>query len=252
MNALRFLRTIHGWIGVLVIPWVLLYGLTGFYLNHERDMAFLFGSDEVDMLWREDQPGRLSDEAAARAWFAQVFPDLPVEKVTDEDYHGKPAFQIATGSLLVIAPKNSSFYFDKTSHVRQLHDDTGAVINHHVYWPSILKELHTHGWLRSPLGTNSCGSLQPAADRLRVDRCLSLDHSPLDAIKGPADRRTDVTRVAAAHSGDRETRSPPGSGDSPAPVFEQPRRDRPRPGLRWPRRSRALPQRASTSRRRSG
>jgi hypothetical protein len=153
MNALRFLRTIHGWIGVVVIPWVLLYGLTGFYLNHERDMAFLFGSDEVDLLWREDQPGRLSDEAAARAWFAQVFPDLPVEKVTDEDYHGKPAFQIATGSLLVIAPKNSSFYFDKTSHVRQLHDNTGAVINHHVYWPSILKELHTHGWLRSPLGT---------------------------------------------------------------------------------------------------
>ena len=114
MNALRFLRTIHGWIGVLVIPWVLLYGLTGFYLNHERDMAFLFGSDEVDLLWREDQPGRLSDEAAARAWFAQVFPGLQVEKVTGEDYHGKPAFQIATGSLLVIAPKNSSF-FPRTS-----------------------------------------------------------------------------------------------------------------------------------------
>ena len=153
MIALRLLRTIHGWIGILVVPWVLLYGLTGFYLNHERDMAFLFGNDEVDTLWREDQPGRLGDEAAARAWFAQAFPDLPVEAVKDEDYHGKPAFQIATGTLLVIAPKNSSFFFDKTSHVRQLHDATGAVIDHHVYWPSILKELHTHGWLRSPLGT---------------------------------------------------------------------------------------------------
>jgi hypothetical protein len=29
MIALRFLRTIHGWIGVLVISWVLLFGLTG-------------------------------------------------------------------------------------------------------------------------------------------------------------------------------------------------------------------------------
>jgi hypothetical protein len=153
MTLLRSLRSIHGWIGIFVVPWVLLYGLTGFYLNHERSLSFLFGTDAVDTLWREDQPGHLASEDQARAWFAAAYPGLTVQKVTDEPYHDRPAFQIVTADLTVIAPKNSSFYFDKTNHLRQLHEAGGKVIDRHLYWPSILKELHVHGWLRGAAGT---------------------------------------------------------------------------------------------------
>ncbi len=153
MAFLRLLKTLHGWTGIVVVPWVLLYGLTGFYLNHERSLAFLFGIDAVDTLWKEDQPGHLATEAQALAWFAAAYPGMTARKVTDEAYHDKPAYQIATDGLLVIAPKNSSFYFDKSDHVRQLHDGAGRVIDRHLYWPSILKELHVHGWMRGGLGT---------------------------------------------------------------------------------------------------
>ncbi len=29
---LRMLRIVHEWLGILVVPWVLIMGLTGFYL----------------------------------------------------------------------------------------------------------------------------------------------------------------------------------------------------------------------------
>mgnify|MGYP006204029133 CR=1 FL=1 len=32
---MRLLKTIHSWLGVIVLPWVLIIGLTGLFLNHE-------------------------------------------------------------------------------------------------------------------------------------------------------------------------------------------------------------------------
>ena len=33
---MRRLKMVHGWLGVIVLPWVILIGLTGLFLNHER------------------------------------------------------------------------------------------------------------------------------------------------------------------------------------------------------------------------
>ncbi|SDJ33857.1 hypothetical protein SAMN05421850_11425 [Lutimaribacter saemankumensis] len=32
--TLKFLRTLHSWLGLIALPWVILFGFTGFYLNH--------------------------------------------------------------------------------------------------------------------------------------------------------------------------------------------------------------------------
>ena len=32
--ALKTLRTLHSWLGVVVLPWVIIFGISGFYLNH--------------------------------------------------------------------------------------------------------------------------------------------------------------------------------------------------------------------------
>jgi len=31
----RKLRVVHGWLGAIILPWIVLAGLTGFYMNHK-------------------------------------------------------------------------------------------------------------------------------------------------------------------------------------------------------------------------
>ena len=50
---LRFCRTIHSWLGAIVMPWVLIIGATGLYLNHERFVLNLI-----------DSPGLAADDLA--------------------------------------------------------------------------------------------------------------------------------------------------------------------------------------------
>ncbi|HSF63817.1 MAG TPA: PepSY domain-containing protein, partial [Paracoccaceae bacterium] len=63
---MRFLKTLHGWLGVLVLPWVLIIGLTGLYLNHERLVQGLLsgqGYDETRFdTWPDPSP--MTPEAA--------------------------------------------------------------------------------------------------------------------------------------------------------------------------------------------
>lgn len=153
LSAMRLLRTLHGWMGIIVLPWVLIYGLSGFYLNHERQVNALFGADRVDEYWSEDEPGRLPDEEAAQLWFAQAFPGLHLKDVVDEPYHGKNAFTFDARPITVVAPKDSSFYFVKDRYARRLYSGSGTLVHSHRYWPTIVKELHVNGWLRSPAGT---------------------------------------------------------------------------------------------------
>ena len=59
-NKMRLLKTLHGWLGVFVLPWVLIIGLTGLYLNHESLVTgFLDGGsyDEAQFdVWPDPQP----------------------------------------------------------------------------------------------------------------------------------------------------------------------------------------------------
>ena len=57
---MRLLKTVHGWLGVFVLPWVIIIGLTGLYLNHERLVMGLLegeGYDEAQFdAWPDPQP----------------------------------------------------------------------------------------------------------------------------------------------------------------------------------------------------
>ena len=35
-NTERTLRTVHRWLGVMILPWVIAIGFTGLYLNHSK------------------------------------------------------------------------------------------------------------------------------------------------------------------------------------------------------------------------
>ena len=36
--VLKYVRLLHSWFGVIALPWVIFFGLTGFYLNHPDEV----------------------------------------------------------------------------------------------------------------------------------------------------------------------------------------------------------------------
>ncbi|MFM7442449.1 MAG: hypothetical protein ACKO2N_00850, partial [Tabrizicola sp.] len=73
---MRLLKTIHGWLGIIVLPWVIVIGLTGLFLNHERLITGWLereGYDEAQFdAWPGAQPMTVD---AARALAEHLFPD---------------------------------------------------------------------------------------------------------------------------------------------------------------------------------
>ena len=48
-------RSIHSWLGILLLPWVIFFGITGLYLNHqELVISWLPNSEYNEAIFRQN------------------------------------------------------------------------------------------------------------------------------------------------------------------------------------------------------
>ena len=153
---IRMLKSLHGWLGFLVMPWILVIGLTGIYLNHSKAiLAWLPGSsfdERVIETWPDAQK---VDYDGAKAIAAAVFPDDSFRRSSDDSYHGFDAYILKgqSGHRVIVA-KDTGFYWVKTRFTRKTYDPDGRQVDSKIYWGRIFKVLHRAGWLdRDTLGT---------------------------------------------------------------------------------------------------
>lgn len=150
---LKFLRTFHSWIAIIVFPWVLIMGLTGFYLNHSKMILGWFETTSYD----ESQFGEWPDIEVTRFTALDVavdiWPDERVQKVEFTDYHDRPSILIEKPSGSVIVSEATGHYFVKTYLTRKTYAPDGTELHSKIYWGSAFKILHTRGWLNSRFGT---------------------------------------------------------------------------------------------------
>lgn len=153
-QVLRGLRTLHTWLGVLVVPWVIIIGATGFYLNHSRTILSILDSAPYDESLFADWPGSAPvDRTAALATASGVWPDQPVLSTEDAVYHDKSAYIFVKDSGKIIVTKATGHYFVKTSRTRSTYAPDGERLHRRIYWGSIFKQFHTDGWLGGSLGS---------------------------------------------------------------------------------------------------
>lgn len=146
--ALKYLRTVHGWLGVLVLPWVVAIGLTGFYLNHPRPVLDLIEPAAFDEARLADWPGSAPIEmASAEAIAAGVWPDEEVLLKTLVSYHEFISFQFDKPSGLIIVARETGHYYVKTDYTRTTYAPDGERLHKKIYWSRIFKELHVQGWI---------------------------------------------------------------------------------------------------------
>lgn len=151
---MRLLKTVHGWLGVIVLPWVILIGLTGLYLNHERLVMGWLEGESYDEAHFDTWPGaKALTVNEARVLAEGLYPALALTLEDDKTYHGRAAAVFAAGDAQVIVALQTGHYWVKTDLSRVTHAPDGTVLETRTYWEGIFKRLHERGWLTRTFGT---------------------------------------------------------------------------------------------------
>lgn len=151
---LHAIRTLHGWLGIFVIPWVVIIGATGFYLNHSRMFTPLFEQKEFSesVLEKSTPPAPVTVESA-RLLGGKLWSGEPIKKISRKSYHGRQSYFVkkARGNIIISIP--TGHYYLKTRYTRRTYSRGGELLHSKIYWRRVLKDIHETGWMGGGLGT---------------------------------------------------------------------------------------------------
>lgn len=152
MSLERILRTLHGWLGVLVLPWIILAGLTGLFENH-GDLFLrvlpqsLFTSDMVQSL-----PANPVDAAGVQALATR----LQIEGAggpAPAKILARPGFKVIGEAVSLEVDAATGAYWLEGPVQSTLYAADGQKIASRVRWAKLMIGWHRAGWLGNSLGT---------------------------------------------------------------------------------------------------
>jgi len=151
---LRIVRSVHGWVGILILPWVIIMGLTGIYMNHSKAVLSLFPSQKYSESQFDDfHPLVPITETTALELASAVWPDQPVKKIWQKNYSGRPSYLVRKKGGLIVLSIPTGHHYIKTRYYRWTFSPDGQLLHHKLYWGRVFKDLHQTGWLGGALGT---------------------------------------------------------------------------------------------------
>jgi hypothetical protein len=150
----RFLKTLHGWLGVLILPWIVMAGLTGFYENHgglvmQRLPYASFPSEAVNRLLAE-VPMHPVDAAGAGALAARLLPNATLSPAQVFD---RPGYEAKTPDAVLRIDAATGAYALQGDFVTSFHRFDGIRVATLINWGKLMVRLHRAGWLNDQLGT---------------------------------------------------------------------------------------------------
>lgn len=152
--TLKYIRLLHSWFGIIALPWVIFFGLTGFYLNHPdviRSILPLQNYQEDPNLFAQLDAPMTPEKAAdiARLYWPES-EMLSVNKIT---YHDQDAirFERAAGDIIVV--RNTGHYYVKSKIQNRMFDPSGTLVSRKIYWNYVFGVFHRTGWLGWSFGT---------------------------------------------------------------------------------------------------
>ncbi len=153
----RFLsvcRKVHSWLGVFILPWVLLIGLTGIYLNHPKPFHQLLGEESLTANTVAALPAENLSKEAAEQIALSVWPDQPIQKAGMTKYRNNQslAFQKEDGHIIIPVPK-ARIYFVVTPFREFTYALDGKLVHQQYNLKRLFKTLHERGWASKRFGT---------------------------------------------------------------------------------------------------
>jgi hypothetical protein len=154
-NFLKSLKTIHGWLGALILPWVFLAGLTGLYLNNEKLVLSVFPKNTAgDGAQFLDIAGAAPVDLEAATLIAnKAVAGMAYTPNNTTRYRGASIYRFRAGS-------NNTIYIDRDTggywHLRRYKissfDKDGNRLGTEYRWGRILSSIHERGFVGNALG----------------------------------------------------------------------------------------------------
>ena len=149
-QTLKTLRSLHGWLGVILLPWIIAIGATGFYLNHARMILDVIEPAKFEESSLREWAGTAPVDLEAAVLIAgRYLPDVPLPEAERVDYHGFAAYQFEHDDGSVIVARDTGHYWVKTDFTRKTFAPDGTEVHSKIYWSTIFKRIHTRGWFDS-------------------------------------------------------------------------------------------------------
>lgn len=150
----RWLRQIHKWLGVLLLPWVIAVGFTGIYLNHERLFERYFPFDQYDEAmfdqWKDPTP---VDIKGAYAIALIQWPEEFFSETSDHRFRGRDVFELKSDAGTIIVDEATGHYWVQTRYFIRVYTPDFKRVATEVRWRRLLNSVHHRGWVGNTLGT---------------------------------------------------------------------------------------------------
>jgi hypothetical protein len=154
MSFERSVKTLHSWLGVLILPWVVAIGFTGLYMNHDDLILSLFPTAPYDVAQFATAPGiAAQDEASARIIAQNLVPEADLELTDDDSYRDRDVFTFDAGSSDVIIDASTGHAWISSRYLVRTYAPDGTRLHSRVRWNRVLSSIHTRGWVGTTLGT---------------------------------------------------------------------------------------------------
>ena len=151
----RLLKTVHAWLGVMILPWVVAAGFTGLYMNHADLVLSLFPQTEhYDAALFDGAPlARPVDEAAARQIAGVLAPGAVLEPDGADSFHDRQVFTFDAGSFDVIVDRATGYGWVNSRYATRTYAPDGTRLHLRIRWGRVLSSIHERGWVGTGLGS---------------------------------------------------------------------------------------------------
>lgn len=155
MSFERLVKTIHSWLGVLILPWVVAIGFTGLYMNHSDLILSVFPTEHYDTGGFDASPlARLQDEDSAVAFAATLAPGADIVLDDEEDwFRDRHVYTFDAGAFDVVVDRATGFGWTNSRYVTRTYAPDGERLHTRIRWSRVLSSIHERGWVGTALGT---------------------------------------------------------------------------------------------------
>ncbi len=134
MRFSSFVRRLHLYLGMSLLPWFLMYGLSSLVFNHPRPFNYLFGPTEWTPRLERSYNLPVTPDGDGRAFGAKILKDLGLEGAFGVYWPGPREFHVYR------------FDFWNATQVRYLLDERRLVVLDKKFrWDHFLTGMHARG-----------------------------------------------------------------------------------------------------------
>ena len=152
MSIERALKTLHGWLGFVILPWIVMAGVTGLYQNHPNMVLGLMPTASVEGVLLESQPARPTGLPEVRALSETVI-GVSIAIASETRFKSRSVYRVTGPQADLYVDQATGGYWVSGAYSQSLYAADGARIGTAIKWSKVLSALHKRGWLSHQFGS---------------------------------------------------------------------------------------------------